>query len=141
MCKSVLIFGLAIPFSLIGLVIGWIDKGFKFGILVALIIFGIFSLIAVIKLFFIKELSYLDVFFPIPLALLWSMVLTPFTLGEDIFSVPAVVGSAFILTLSLWKVKQSKGSIAWIIIPVLGFIYEMLPINIINPFFEYIGFA
>ncbi len=140
--KSLAIGFFSLPFSGLALLIGRLAGGsWHVGFLSMLVTLGVFWLFAVINLFFIKELSWVDVFLPIPISVVWSIVLLPLSLGSNIFTAPACIGSAIIFTISMWMLKNKRMSTYWVIFPSMVFLYEMLPINIPGPFDDYFAFG
>lgn len=97
-------------------------------------LFLIGFVISAVFIFFIKTLSTLDIFLPIPIAVVWTIVLFPLKISIDLISPATMVLSAFLLTYSLWIYKLKGMSKNWIVLPVLMFLYEMLPVNFPGPF-------
>ncbi len=62
-------------------------------------------------------------------------------MGGNAFTAPACIGSAILLSINLWMVRQGKFAKSWAIIPITVFIYEMLPVNIPGPFDDYFSFG
>ena len=142
MWQSILLFLLAFPFSALAGAIAWIAWNFKTGAWVALSVFALFAALSAARLLTLKTFSTVDLFLPIAAAAVWSLVLTPLELGSNLFSAPAAIGSALLLTLSLWRVRhQEMRGKGWLIYPVLVFIYEMLPVNIPGPVDDYLAFG
>lgn len=124
-------------FSVVGLlagVISWINWGFLVGFEVFVGCFLLGFTFSAASIFFIKTLSTLDVFLPIPVSLVWCILILPLKVSTDLISPVTMVLSAFLLTYSLWMYKQRQMSKAWIVIPILMFLYEMLPVDFPGPF-------
>jgi hypothetical protein len=120
----------------------WIWQGWKAGLIAGCSVLGICFIIATLMLFFIKKFSLVDVFLPLVFSVIWSVILLPFSFGESAFTAPSAIGSGFILTLCLWRVYHSGGQGKnWLIIPILVYMYEMLPVNIPGPFDDYFAFG
>ncbi|MBF0503341.1 MAG: hypothetical protein HQM09_24695 [Candidatus Riflebacteria bacterium] len=77
---------------------------------------------------------------PVPVAVIWSLVLMPFEFGANAFSMPAAIGSAMCLSLCLWMSRGTQDR-KWLILPTICFLYEMLPVNIPGPFDDYFAFG
>jgi hypothetical protein len=124
------------------LVIFGVWQGWKAGIIAGCSTLGVCFIIATLMLFFIKRFSLVDVFIPLIFSVIWSVILLPFSFGESAFTAPSAIGSGFILTLCLWRVYHSEGQgKKWLIIPILVYMYEMLPVNIPGPFDDYFAFS
>jgi hypothetical protein len=142
MFKAILFILLSIPIGLLAFVIFWVAGDFKLGCIVGLSVFGFFNILGFLCLYFQKTITSIDVFLPIPIAILWSFLLSFFSFGANVFYMPAVIGSSILLTLSLIKQKQNPLiSRKWLVLPALVFIYEMLPINIPGPVDDYLAFG
>jgi hypothetical protein len=90
--------------------------------------------ISAISICFLKSISTVDVFLPIPISVIWCVILFPLKVSTDLISPATMIASAFLLTWSLWLYKEKKVEKGWIIVPILMFLYEMLPVNIPLPF-------
>jgi len=64
------------------------------------------------------------------------ILLSPFKLAEDVFSIPAALAAAGLLTLVLAAVKRKHLPKRWIILPLLCWMYECLPITLPGPIDE-----
>lgn len=130
----------SIPASILAFLMVWIgtDWNWKIGLISACAVVLIALIVALYFILTIEELGWLDVFLPVPFAIIWSIMMSPFLLigliTGDLFQTPAFMGTALILTLSLWMVKQGDMPHKWLIIPILSFMYEMLPIYIPGSF-------
>lgn len=119
----------------------WANSGFVTGLNVAAAIFGLGFIIAFSMLFFIKQFSTADVFLPIPVSIIWCIILLPFHLSSGLFTAGTAIGSGFILSICLWMYKNGQMSKTWIIIPMIVYFYEMLPIAIPGPFDDAFAFG
>ena len=70
---------------------------------------------------------------PVIVAILWSLVLAPFSFGAGVFYAPASIGAAMLLGACMVIAKRYQMDKTWLLLPALVFIYEMLPINIPGP--------
>ncbi len=140
MWKSLVIGFISLPLSALAFVIGWAAGTVKVGVIACACVLALGWAAAAIMLFTIRSLSLIDVFLPIPAAVVWSLLLTAVNVGEA-FTVPTCIGSAILLSISLWMVRQGKFPRSWAIIPITVFIYEMLPVNIPGPFDDYFSFT
>jgi len=131
----------SVPLSIVAFFIGLFARNWKIGLICALVVISIGLIVALLFILFQRNITLSDVFLPIPLAILWSIILLPFSLGTNVFSAPASIGSAIILSLFLYWYRDRKIKKATIIIPAIVFIYEMLPINIPGPFDDYFAFG
>lgn len=80
-----------------------------------------------------RALSWAAVFLPVVLTIPWVMLLAPLKLIEDVFSIPAAFAAAGLLTLVLAAVKRGRVPRKWIILPLLCWLYECLPITLPGP--------
>lgn len=133
--------GAAGPFCLITFLTGWLSKDLNTGLVAALVTLGLFTLFAMANIFLIKELSLVDVFLPIPIAAIRSILLLPLDIAMGNFSVPSSIGAGIILTYVLWMYKFKYVSKAYLILPILVFMYEMLPVDIPGPIDNYLGLS
>ncbi len=141
MWRSLLLGAISIPLSFVAFLIGWSAGSFKTGLISGLCVFVLFFLAAIVVLLFTRRISPVDVFLPIPIAVLWSVILIPFSLGTEVFTAPSCIGSAILLSMSLWMIRKGDLPNAWAVIPATVFAYEMLPINIPGPFDDWFAFG
>jgi hypothetical protein len=133
-----------ISFSILGLLAGgitWANTSFLMGLNVLAAVFGVGFVIAVGLLFFIKSFSLVDVFLPIPLSVVWSVILLPLHVSSGLFTAATAIGSGLVLSLCLWMYRAGNMSKFWIIFPIIVFLYEMLPIAIPGPFDDAFAFG
>lgn len=129
----------SIPSAILVFLAVWIGTGWnwKTGLVSACAILLAFLLLALYFILTMREIGWLDVFLPVPFAVVWTIMISPLLLAGlftgDIFHVPDFIGIALLLTLSLWMVKKGDMSHKWLIVPILSFIYEMLPVDIPGP--------
>ena len=124
MLRSILILFVFTVIGLISGVVTWINWNCHVGLNVfaGSFVFGIVT--ASVSMMFVKELSTLDIFLPIPLSIVWSIIVYPIKMiTTDLLAPPEMWGSAFLLTASLWMYKQKEMSRTWIIFPILTFLY------------------
>lgn len=142
MFKAIFLILFSIPIGGMTFVISWCFLDFKISVIIGLIAFSLLNALGFCSLYFQKSITSVDIFLPIPLAIMWSLFLSFFSLGANIFYMPAVIGSSVLLTASLIKQKENpEASRKWLILPTLVFIYEMLPINIPGPIDDYLAFS
>jgi hypothetical protein len=142
MWKSILMVILAFPLSLLILIIFGIGESWKTGVMAGCVTLAICFIIAAAMLLFMKKFSLVDVFIPLAFSIVWSIVLIPLSFDTAVFTVPSAIGSGLILTLCLWRVYHNGGrGKGWLIIPIIVYIYEMLPVNIPGPFDDYFAFT
>jgi hypothetical protein len=138
MWKSLLLVVVSAPVSIALGIAVWVGESWKAGLITCCCSLAVFLVIATIMAFFIRRLTLFDVFLPVIFSVVWSLILMPFSLGSDLFTAPAAIGSGLLLTLCLWKAHHEGGeSRKWLIFPILVYIYEMLPINLPGPFDDY----
>ena len=131
MLRSILILFVFTVIGLISGVVTWINWNWHVGLNVFAGSFVLGIVTASVSMMFVKELSTLDIFLPIPLSIVWSIIVYPIKMiTTDLLAPPEMWGSAFLLTASLWMYKQKEMSRTWIIFPILTFLYEMLPISL-----------
>jgi len=129
---------------ILGLLAGgitWANSTFLMGLNVLAAVFGLGFVIAVGLLFFIKKFSLVDVFLPIPVSVVWCVMMLPFHLSSGLFTAATAIGSGLILSLCLWMYRAGNMSKFWIIFPMIVFLYEMLPIAIPGPFDDAFAFG
>jgi hypothetical protein len=138
MWKSLLVVIVSAPLSIaLGLAV-WVAESWKAGLITCFCTFAVCLVIATLMAFFTRQFTLFDVFLPVVFSVIWSLILIPFSLGSDLFTAPAAIGSGLLLTLCLWKAHHEEGeSRKWLIFPIIVYIYEMLPINIPGPFDDY----
>jgi hypothetical protein len=142
MWKSVALIFLAFPLSITAWIMFWAGENWRAGLVAGASTFALCLIAATVMLFFVKKLSLADVFLPVVFSVIWSVILTPLSLGAEIFTAPAAIGSGFLLTLCLWRYYHDNGiGRYWLIFPVIVYVYEMLPVNIPGPFDDYFCFA
>jgi hypothetical protein len=142
MWRSLLLGIVSFPLSFLAFLIGWVaGDSFKTGVIVGLCVLALGFLGAITTLLLTRHLSTVDIFLPIPLAVVWSLLLTVLTGGVEGFTAPACIGSAILFSACLWMIRQGRSSNSWAIVPAIVFIYEMLPINIPGSFDDYFSFG
>ena len=142
MWKSLLVVVVALPLSALLMITFWVALGWKAGVIVGCSTLALCLVAATAMIFMLKKFSLFDVFLPLIFSVIWSVVLIPFSFGEEAFTAPTAIGSGFILTLCLWRVYQNDGrGKNWLILPTLVYIYEMLPVNIPGLFDDYFAFG
>ena len=138
MWKSLLLVVVSVPVSIALGIAVWAGESWKAGLIASSCTFAFCLLAATFMAFFTRRFTLFDVFLPVVFSVVWSAVLMPFSLGSDLFTAPAAIGSGLMLTLCLWKAYHEQGeSRRWLIFPILVYIYEMLPINLPGPFDDY----
>ena len=141
MWKSVVLLMVTIPISFVLFFGAWIAYSFRTGVITGCCIFAAGMIASTLMIFFTKRFSLVDVFLPLLFSVIWSILLIPFDI-PSLFSAPAAIGSGFILTMCLWRVHHNHGvGEEWLILPVVVFLYEMLPVNIPGPFDDYFAFG
>jgi len=142
MWKSLLLVVVSAPLSVaLGLAF-WVAQGWKAGLLACFSTFAVCLVAATLMAFLTRRLTLLDVFLPLIFSVVWSAILAPFSLGSDLFTAPAAIGAGLLLTLCLWNTYHENGaSRRWLILPILVYIYEMLPVNIPGPFDDYFALS
>jgi hypothetical protein len=138
MWKSLLIVAVAAPLSIAAGLAFWAAQNWRAGLIACCATFAACLVTATLLAFFTRRFTLIDVFLPLIFSILWSLVLMPFSLGADLFTAPAAIGSGMLLTWCLWRVHHENGEGKnWLIFPILVYVYEMLPINIPGPFDDY----
>jgi hypothetical protein len=138
MWKSLLLVVVSAPLSIaVGLAF-WAAQGPRAGLVACFATVAVCLVAATLLAFFTRRFTLVDVFLPLIFSVLWSLLLVPFSLGSDLFTAPAAIGSGMLLTWCLWRAYHEGGEgRKWLIIPILVYIYEMLPINIPGVFDDY----
>jgi hypothetical protein len=142
MWKSLLLVVISAPLSLaIGLAF-WAAQGWRSGVIACCGAFAVCLVAATLLAFFTRRFTLLDVFLPVVFSVIWSLLLMPFSLGADLFTAPAAIGSGMLLTWCLWRVYHGEvEGRKWLIFPILVYVYEMLPINIPGAFDDYFALS
>jgi hypothetical protein len=141
MVRTFLILALGFVVAICGGIIGWMWGDWRVGLTVFLCATGISFVGASASILMIRTLMWLDVFFPFVISVPWTIILLPLKIPTQLFAAPAAIGSGLLLTLALWMHKSRGSSKAWIILPVIAWLYEMLPINIPGPFDDMFAFG
>jgi hypothetical protein len=133
MVRTLIILILGFILGMIGAMIGLIWGDWKIALTVFLSFSGVSLIAASISLFYIRPLSWVDVFFPLIVSIPWTLLLWPLKLPTQLFAAPSAIGAGLLLTCSLWITKSRGGSYGWLVWPVGVWLYEMLPISIPGP--------
>src|SRR3954470_1672919 len=141
MWRSLLLGVVSFPLAFLAFLIGWSAQSFKAGVVAGSCVLALGFVAAIAVLLTTRKLSTVDIFLPIPIAALWSLILTAVSVGAGAFTAPACIGSAILFSVCLWMIRQGKLSNSWAIVPATIFIYEMLPVNIPGPFDDYFSFG
>lgn len=146
MWKSLLLVVISAPLSVaVGLAF-WAAQSLRAGLAAGFATLAACLVAATLLAFFTRRFTLVDVFLPLVFSVVWSLILTPLSLGSDLFTAPAAIGSGMLLTWCLWRVYHQGGQDGgigrmWLILPILVYIYEMLPINIPGPFDDYFALS
>jgi hypothetical protein len=132
---------MAVPLAIIVGVIAWVAHDWRLAVALFCATYGIGITVAMVILLRTRKLSLVDLWLPVPVAILWSALLSIVSVGAEVFTAPACIGSAFVFSLSLSTARKFNQSSAWTIAPALVFIYEMLPINLPGPVDDYLSFG
>jgi hypothetical protein len=142
MWKSLLVVMVSAPLSCAAGIAFWAAWSWRAGVVACCATLAVCLVAATLLAFFTRRLTLLDVFLPLIFSLLWSLILMPFSLGSDLFTAPAAIGAGMLLTWCLWRVYHEGGEgRTWLILPILVYVYEMLPINIPGPFDDYFALS
>ncbi len=146
MWKSLLVVVVSAPLSIaVGLAF-WAAQNWRAGLTACFSTLAICLVAATLLAFFTRRFTLVDVFLPVIFSVVWSLVLMPFSLGSDLFTAPAAIGSGMLLTWCLWRVYHEGGRDGnsgrkWLIFPILVYVYEMLPIHIPGVFDDYFALS
>jgi hypothetical protein len=141
MWRALLVGCTGLPLAVLAGVVVGAGYGWRAGIVAFAIALALALIVAMIILLKTPHLSRVDLWLPVPVAILWSAILSVFSVGSELFTAPACIGSAFLFSLSLSTARKFHQSDAWVIAPALVFMYEMLPINIPGPVDDYLSFG
>lgn len=142
MWKSVVLLGIAGPLGLLMGAVFWALRDWRAGVIAGCCTVAACLVAATLLVLFRPRFTQFDVFLPLGFSVIWSAVMVPLSLGADLFTAPAAIGSGLILSLCLWKAHQEPGrSRKWLILPALVYLYEMLPINLPGPLDDYLAFG
>jgi hypothetical protein len=142
MWKSLVLMLVAGPLALVLGILFWAVRDWRAGVIAACCTFAACLVAATLLVFFRPRFTLFDVFLPVGFSVIWSVFLIPFSFGADLFTAPAAIGSGLILSLCLWKVYHDGGqNRKWLILPILVYLYEMLPINLPGPFDDYFALS
>ena len=131
----------SIPLSVIFAIAATAAGGWKLGAAAFFGTYGFCFAAALLILIRTRHLSEMDLWMPVPIAVIWSIFLSILSVGAELFTVPACIGSAILFSASLSLSRKAAQSTAWVILPAVVFIYEMLPVNIPGPFDDYFAFG
>jgi len=131
----------AFPLGFLVFLLGWLFGEFRVGVLLGILVSGGLLLAAVFTAINSRGFSRLDILLPIPIAAAWSLLLSVFSLGADIFAAPACIGSAVLLSAALWMIKRQQMPRSWAIVPLVVFFYEMLPLKLPGAVDDYLAFG
>jgi hypothetical protein len=142
MWKSLLVALVSVPLAIVLGTAFWVVQGWRAGILAGCSTLAACLVAATLMALFLRRFTLFDVFLPLIFSVIWSAILAPFSLGSDLFTAPAAIGSGLLLTLCLWQVyhRRGEGRIG-LIFPLLVYIYEMLPVNIPGPIDDYFALS
>ena len=141
MWRTATITVLSLPAGLLGFVLGWAAKDLRTGIIAGAAVLAVFFVAGIASLFFIKSYTYMDAFLPVVFAIIWSLILLPFTLGLGVFSAGAFIGSAVLLSACMIIARKRGINKMFLLFPAIVFIYEMLPVTIPGPFDDIFAFS
>ncbi|MDA8132113.1 MAG: hypothetical protein M0011_11480 [Elusimicrobia bacterium] len=133
MWRSIAIATLSFPFSLLAFVIGWAARDLRAGLLAGAVVFTIFFAAAAVSLLLVRKFTYADAALPPAFAVIWSLVLAPFSIGVSLFSAPAFIAAGLMLGACMALAKRYATGLKWLLLPALVFLYEMLPLNLPGP--------
>ena len=139
--RSLMIGCLSIVVSCISFSVGWILKDWRTGLVAALVTMGIGVMGLVVSLLFIRRLTWPDVFAPLLFSVIWSILLAPIKLITDDFLPVFFVGAGIMLFACLWLYKSQRIGKAYLVLPMIVYLYEMLPITIPGPFDDVFAMA
>lgn len=134
MWRTFLFTFLTVPAGLLGFIAGWLLKDFKTGLIAGAVCFTVFAAAAALNLLLTRTYTWADAALPVVFSVIWSLILVPFSFGASLFSAPAFMGSAVLLSFCMLFVSRRELGRAWLITPLIIFLYEMLPLNIPGPF-------
>lgn len=134
MWRTFLFTFLTVPAGLLGLAAGWLIKDLSTGLIAGAVCFTVFGLAAAANLFLTRTYTWADAALPVVFSLVWSLILVPFSFGTSLFSAPSFIGSAVLLAFCMLFVSRREMARAWLVTPLIIFLYEMLPVNIPGPF-------
>jgi hypothetical protein len=141
MWKGLLVGCVSVPFALVSFLLALVTWNAKVGFAVGLSMLLASWVVAVVMVLTTRRFSIFDVFLPIPVAVAWSFILTIFSLGGNAFAAPACIGSALLLSACLWMIQRGRFPVYWAILPIITFMYEMLPVNVPGPFDDWFAFG
>jgi hypothetical protein len=141
MWKSFVFGAMSVPCSIVAFALGWAVAGVRMGIIYGLAVLLVCWTLAAVTLLFTRRVSPVDVFLPIPIAIVWSLLMMLVSAGADVFTAPACIGSAILLSACLWMIRAGHLPAVWAVFPAIVFAYEMLPINIPGPFDDWFAFG
>ena len=133
MWRSFAIAALAFPSSLLAFLIGWAAKDIRAGLLAGAVVFTVLFAAAAVGLLLLRKYSYADAALPPVFAAAWSLALAPFSIGASLFSAPAFIAAGLLLGACMALAKRYATGLRWLLLPVLVFLYEMLPLNLPGP--------
>jgi len=129
---------MGILFPVVGLILGWSIKGFKTGLLIAGVLFGVFFLFSLLFLAQVRNPSKFVVALPFLMGALYNILPDALPLGLD-DAAAGVLGG--LLTFLLW-LRRQPNTPRWIVIPlVLAGLYALVGGFIPGPLDELLVFG
>jgi hypothetical protein len=141
MWRTFLFTFLTVPAGLLGFAAGWAARDLQTGLVAGAACFSALFLAAALNIFLTKTYTWADAALPVLFSLVWSLILIPFSFGTSLFSAPSFIGSAVLLSFCMVFVSRRELPRAWLITPLIIFLYEMLPLNIPGPFDDIFALA
>jgi hypothetical protein len=86
-----------------------------------------------------KRPSWLIIALPMVITIPWVAIMSPFKFVEDVFSIPAALTSAFLLSSVLLAIRRKNLPFKWALLPLLCWLYECLPITLPGPIDEFLA--
>ncbi len=73
---------------------------------------------------------------PVVVSIPWVAFMSLWKWAEDVFSLPAAIAAAFLLSSVLLAIRKKNLPARWAILPLACWIYECLPLTLPGPFDE-----
>jgi len=83
-----------------------------------------------------KRPSWFLIVLPLIVTPPWVVLMSLYKFVEDVFSIPAALTAAFLLSAVLLAIRRKNLPLKWALLPLLCWIYECTPFSLPGPFDE-----
>lgn len=138
--RSVVLFPVGTILSvLVGLALGQ-SVGTLWGIVIGIVVFLLLTGFVVFIVNRSSTLTIVDCVLPFVISIVAAFAFAPFALlTADVFSIPTCIFSGVLLSVGLILYRAGKLPGAYLVIPMLTFVYEILPISLPSDLDDFIA--